>query len=96
MTNFFFSFLFLIFLKGVLLNFYGGGSAPTGFGGGGRFFFFLISGRGVPPVGFGGRGDFVSRLGAGGEEKTGYPKGLASIAFVFGVLLRLRRPRALG
>ena len=30
------------------------------------------------------------------EEKIGYPKGLASTAFVTGVLLRLRRPRALG
>ena len=30
------------------------------------------------------------------EEKTGYPQGLASTAFVTGVLLRLRRPRALG
>ena len=66
----------------------------------GGFSFFWISGRGQPPVGFGGRGDFVSRLGAGGgggDGLSGTHGGTrARVTSAIGVLLRLRRPRALG
>ena len=64
-------------------------------------FFFFFSGRGSAPSRFAGGRDFVSRLGAGGGDGDRLPgtltgEGFASDALVIDVLLRLRRPRALG
>ena len=104
MTNFlFFLSFFLIFLKGVLLIFCsGGGSAPTGLGGGGRFFFFFLDFRqGTTPGRFWWKGGFCFTFRSwwlGRRQIIRNPNGgtRARVTLVIGVLLRLRRPRALG